>query len=62
MLVDEERREKQLGKKNECKDPGVAGMRTERRQSMGRAKSPGRMGRVTLKGRQEAGPLGLRTM
>lgn len=30
MLVDEERREKQLGKKNECKDPGVAGMRTER--------------------------------
>ena len=41
-----------------CKGPGVAGLRTERRQSMGRASSPGRMVSVTSKGRQEPGPLG----
>lgn len=56
----EERREKQLGKKNVYKGPGLQGtvLRTERRQSVGRANSLGRMDRVMLKGRQEPGLLG----
>lgn len=54
----EEGKQRQLGKKKVCKALGwhVWGLRG------GKAKSLGRIGRGALKGGQEPGPRGLRTM
>lgn len=42
-----------------CKGPGVTGLRTEKKQRVGgRARSPGRMGRVALKDNKGPDSLG----